>query len=111
MKIKMNKLSDFVERFWHFDLITSMNLEKFAKEYLLWAKEKKYHRSRTKAEAVYELASSGIPTLSSSPSWICTGWSRLSSCLFLDSKPGVDFLFYVLLLQVLEQIARRLERQ
>ncbi|WP_285828500.1 IS110 family transposase [Bacteroides acidifaciens] len=60
-----DKLSDFVERFWHFDLITSMNLEKFTQEYLIWAKEKKYHRSSSKAEAVYELASSGIPTLSS----------------------------------------------
>ncbi len=61
-----DKLSDFVERFWHFELITSMSLEEFIEEYLIWAKEKKYHRSRTKAEAVYELASSGIPTLSSS---------------------------------------------
>ncbi|WP_330671222.1 IS110 family transposase [Blautia producta] len=61
-----DKLSDFVERFWHFDLITSMSLEKFTEEYLVWANEKKYHRSRSKAEAVYELASSGIPTLSSS---------------------------------------------
>lgn len=34
-----DKLSDFVERFWHFDLITSMSLEKFTEEYLVWAKE------------------------------------------------------------------------
>ena len=60
-----DKLSDFVEKFWHFDLITSMNLEEFTEEYLSWAKEKKYHRSRSKAEAVYELACNGIPTLSS----------------------------------------------
>lgn len=61
-----DKLSDFVEKFWHFDLITSMSIEEFTEEYLAWAKEKKYHRSRSKAEAVYELASSGISTLSSS---------------------------------------------
>jgi transposase len=60
-----DKLSDFVERFWHFDVITSMSLEEFTEEYLMWAKEKKYHRSRSKAESVYELASCGIPTLSS----------------------------------------------
>ena len=60
-----DKLSDFVERFWHFDLITSMSLEEFTEKYLAWAKEKKYHRSKSKAETVYELASSGIPTLSS----------------------------------------------
>lgn len=60
-----DKLSDFVERFWHFDLITSMTCEKFTEEYLAWAKEKKYHQSSTKAKTVYELASDGIPTLSS----------------------------------------------
>lgn len=60
-----DKLSDFVERFWHFDLITSMSLETFTQEYLLWAKEKKYRQSKSKAEAVYELACGGISTLSS----------------------------------------------
>lgn len=60
-----DKLSDFVEKFWHFDLITSKNLEEFTEEYLVWAKEKKYHCSKSKAEAVYELACNGIPTLSS----------------------------------------------
>lgn len=60
-----DKLSDFAERFWHFDIIRSMGIEKFTEEYLVWAKEKKYHRSSSKAEAVYELASNGISTLSS----------------------------------------------
>lgn len=60
-----DKLSDFVEQFWHFDLIRSMSLEEFTEEYLVWAKEKKYHQSRSKANAVYELALSGISTLSS----------------------------------------------
>ena len=60
-----DKLSDFVERFWHFDLITSLSREEFVEQYLLWAKEKKYHQSRSKAEKIYDLASNGIPTLSS----------------------------------------------
>ena len=34
-----DKLSDFVERFWRFDLITSMSLEEFTEKYLVWAKE------------------------------------------------------------------------
>lgn len=61
-----DKLSDFVERFWHFDIITVQGRDEFVEEYFLWAGEKKYHRSRSKAEAVYELASDGIPTLPSS---------------------------------------------
>lgn len=60
-----DKLSDFVERYWHYDLITSMSREEFTEDYLAWAKEKKYHQSSAKAEAVYEMASDGIPTLSS----------------------------------------------
>ena len=61
-----DKLSDFVEVFWHFDLITSIGEEKFVEEYLNWAKERKYHQSKSKAEEVYDLATNGIPTLSSS---------------------------------------------
>lgn len=61
-----DKLSDFVEHFWHFDIITQMTQENFVEEYFIWAKEKKYHQSSSKAEAVYELASNGISTLSSS---------------------------------------------
>ena len=61
-----DKLSDFVERFWHFDIITAQSLDEFVEEYLMWAGEKKYHRSKSKAETVYELASGSIPTLSSS---------------------------------------------
>lgn len=64
-----DKLSDFVERFWHFDLITSMSCEEFVTVYFDWAKQKKYHQNESKARQVYELASNGIPTLpSNSPS-------------------------------------------
>ena len=61
-----DKLCDFVECFWHYDLITAMSCEEFVKAYNDWAEEKKYHQSNSKAVQVYELASNGIPTLSSS---------------------------------------------
>ncbi len=61
-----DKLSDFVERFWHYDLITGMSCDDFVVAYCEWAKEKKYQKSQSKAEEIYELASNGIPTLSSS---------------------------------------------
>jgi transposase len=61
-----DKLCDFVERFWHYDLITAMSCDEFVKAYNDWAKEKKYHQSNSKAVQVYELASNGISTLSSS---------------------------------------------
>ena len=40
-----DKLSDFVEMFWNFVVITSMGLKEFTEEYLIWDKEKKYHWS------------------------------------------------------------------
>ena len=61
-----DKLSDFVEKFWHFDTITAMSQEEFISSYFEWAKERKYHQSQSKAIEIHELASSGIPTLSSS---------------------------------------------
>lgn len=60
-----DKLSDFVEFFWHFDVITSMSREEFVSEYVKWAKERKYHQSQSKAIEIYELAANGIPTLPS----------------------------------------------
>lgn len=65
-KNNKDKLSDFVERFWHYDLITGMSRDDFVVAYCEWAKEKKYQKSQSKAEEIYELASNGIPTLSSS---------------------------------------------
>lgn len=58
-----DKLSDFVEVFWHFDAIVSMSQEDFVLAYAQWAKERKYHQSQSKAIAIYELASNGISTL------------------------------------------------
>ena len=62
---RKDKLSDFVERFWHFDMITMHSEEEFIEQYQLWAKKKKYHQSQDKAKAIYSLALNGIPTLSS----------------------------------------------
>jgi len=60
-----DKLGDFVERYWHYDNITAMSEEEFSRDYCEWAKKGKYHQSQSKAKEVYELAGSGIPTLSS----------------------------------------------
>ena len=62
---RKDKLSDFVEQFWHFDMITMYSEQEFIEQYQLWAKEKKYHQSQDKAIAIYSLALNSIPTLSS----------------------------------------------
>ena len=58
-----DKLSDFVERYWHFDNITAMTKDEFIEDYVSWAAEKKYHQNRSKAAELYDLASDGISTL------------------------------------------------
>ena len=64
-----NKLCDFVERFWHCDVITSMSESKFVSEYIKWAKKKGYHPNKTKAKSLHANALECIPTLpSKSPS-------------------------------------------
>ena len=64
-----NKLCDFVEKFWHCDVITSMSENKFVSEYIKWAKKKGYHPNETKAKSLHANALECIPTLpSKSPS-------------------------------------------
>lgn len=64
-----DKLSDFVEEYWHFDNIGKMSEEDFITDYQRWAKEKGYHPSQAKATALYRMACNSIPTLPpSSPS-------------------------------------------
>ena len=60
-----DKLSDFVEEYWHFDHITNMSEKQFIESYSQWAKKKGYHPSEAKAMKIYALAKEGIPTLPS----------------------------------------------
>lgn len=60
-----DKLGDFIQRFWHYDLIKCYSEAEFIEEYAKWAKEKKYHQSPAKAKEIYALACNGIPTLPS----------------------------------------------
>lgn len=61
-----DKLSDFVEEYWHYDNITKKSESYFISDYCRWAKKKGYHASEAKAKEIYAMAHDGIPTLSSS---------------------------------------------
>ena len=61
-----DKLSDFVEEYWHYDNITKKSEARFVSDYCRWAKKKGYHASETKAKLIYAMAHDGIPTLLSS---------------------------------------------
>ncbi len=43
-----DKLSDFVEEYWHYDNITKKSEGQFVKSYCVWAKKKGYHASESK---------------------------------------------------------------
>ena len=58
-----NKLSDFVEKYWHYDNIRKKSERQFVESYLAWAKKKGYHRNQNKAAKIYSMAKEGIPTL------------------------------------------------
>ncbi|SDX99262.1 IS110 family transposase [Eubacterium barkeri] len=60
-----DKLSDFVETWWHYDLITAKTEKQFIRSYLSWAKKKGYHQSHDKAVKIYQKAKESIPTLPS----------------------------------------------
>lgn len=61
-----DKLSDFVEDYWHYDNILNKSEKQFVNSYLKWAEKKGYHQSEAKALKIYAMAKEGIPTLSSS---------------------------------------------
>jgi transposase len=60
-----DKLSDFVEEYWHYDNITKKSETRFVSDYCRWAKKKGYHANEAKAKAIYAMARDGIPTLPS----------------------------------------------
>lgn len=60
-----DKLSDFVEEYWHYDNITKKSEKQFINNYLKWAERKGYHQNQEKATKIYALAKEGIPTLQS----------------------------------------------
>jgi transposase len=60
-----DKLSDFVEEFWHFDLITMKTEKQFTETYIKWAKKKGYRNNQAKASEIFAMAKNGIPTVSS----------------------------------------------
>lgn len=60
-----DKLSSFVEEYWHYDNITNKSEKQFIRSYLKWAKNNGYHQNEAKAKKIYALAQEGIPTLSS----------------------------------------------
>lgn len=60
-----DKLGDFAEEYWHYDMITELTQEQFMDSYLSWAKKKGYRQSQDKAAKIYALAKEGIPTIPS----------------------------------------------
>ncbi|WP_069997862.1 IS110 family transposase [Cellulosilyticum sp. I15G10I2] len=64
-KPEKDKLCDFVEKYWHYDNITNKSEKQFINSYKIWAKNKGYHQSESKALTIYALAQQGIPTLDS----------------------------------------------
>lgn len=61
-----DKLCDFIEAYWHYDIILKKSESRFISEYCIWAKKKGYHASEAKAKKIYAMARDGIPTLPAS---------------------------------------------
>lgn len=60
-----DKLSDFVEEYWHYDNIIKKSENCFVNEYNQWSKKNGYYANETKARAIYSVACNSITTLSS----------------------------------------------
>lgn len=58
-----DRLSDFLESFWHYDLINRHTYSVFEKKIHKWAKKKGYRIPADKPTKVYNLARNNIPTV------------------------------------------------
>ena len=58
-----NHLADFLETFWHYDLITKLSYKQFEKKFKSWANKKEYHSRDNKPDKVYKLALNSIPII------------------------------------------------
>ena len=65
-----DKLLDFLEKWWHKNIVLEKTEEKFIEEYKNWAKEKRYHPNADKAKSIYKLAEESISTQPSNSSYI-----------------------------------------
>lgn len=61
-----HKLTEFVDKYIHFQNILDMGEKKFAADYCKWAKKKGYRYNERKAAEIFALAQNGIPTLPNS---------------------------------------------
>ena len=58
-----HKLTNFIERYWHFGHICKMGEHKFTSDYCKWAEKKGYRKNECKAKQIFTLSQNGIPVL------------------------------------------------
>ena len=63
-----HKLTEFVNRYTHFQVILDMGEKNFTADYCKWAKKMGYRCNERKAAEIYALAQNGIPSLPNSQS-------------------------------------------
>jgi transposase len=66
--LQNQKLTEFVNRYIHFQMILDMGEKKFTADYCKWAKKMGYRCNERKAAEIYTLAQNGIPSLPNSQS-------------------------------------------
>lgn len=63
-----HKLTEFVDRYIHFETILNMGEKRFTADYCKWAKKMGYRFNERKAAEIFALAQNGIPSLPNSQS-------------------------------------------
>lgn len=61
-----HKLTDFVDRYWHYGHILEMGEKRFTADYCKWAKKKGYRMHERLAKEILAVAQNGIPVLPNS---------------------------------------------
>jgi transposase len=78
------KMYDFILYFRHYDKITSLSQKKFLERFDKWAKKKGYRFHSSTVTKIYELASSGIPTVPFDDSCVLIVESLVNTLVTID---------------------------
>ena len=101
----IDRLSDFLEEFWHYGCITSLGPKKFEDRFRRWAKKKGYRSRADKPSRIYQIASEGIPSLA------CDQITKQMVQHTIEALRGLNHVLYEILAQIRELAEHRPEYQ
>jgi len=90
----VDRMSEFLEEFWHYGYIVSLGAKKFEERFGRWAKKKGYHPRADKPTTIYQIAANGIPSIA------CDLTTKSLVLHAIEALKGLNHVLYEILAQI-----------